>query len=76
MHDCRETMHRLYQYLDRELSEDDQAIVQQHLDHCPPCRDLFRFEENVLTFISEKCREVGAPPSLRDKVMRLCQESS
>lgn len=72
MDDCREAMHRLYQYLDRELSDDDQQVVRDHLLHCPPCQDLFRFEENVLTFIGETCRKTSAPPALRDKVQKMC----
>lgn len=72
MDDCRETMHRLYQFLDRELSDEDQREVRAHLAHCPPCQDLFRFEENVLLFIGETCRKTAAPPSLHDKVRKLC----
>jgi mycothiol system anti-sigma-R factor len=73
MDNCKEAVHRLYQYLDRELSEDEQRIVQTHLSHCPPCMELFRFEENVLTFIGSKCRETAAPAELRDRVRKLCQ---
>jgi mycothiol system anti-sigma-R factor len=74
MHDCRETMHRLYQFLDRELSDNDRTVVEEHLSHCPPCRDLFRFEANVLTYIGETCRKTSAPPELRERVRKLCQE--
>lgn len=74
MVDCREAMHRLYQFLDRELSEEDQEVVRAHLHHCPPCQDVFRFEENVLTFIGETCRKTAAPPSLHDRVRKLCQD--
>lgn len=74
MHDCRDAMHRLYEYLDRELSPEDQQVVQDHLDRCPPCRDLFHFEENVLTFIGEKCRQTAAPPALKERVRRMCQQ--
>jgi mycothiol system anti-sigma-R factor len=75
MDNCKEAVHRLYQYLDRELSEDEQRVVQRHLSHCPPCLDLFRFEENVLTFVGDKCRETAAPANLRDRVRKLCQGS-
>lgn len=74
MDDCKEALHRLYQYLDRELTEEDQRIVKAHLHHCPPCKDLFHFEENVLTFIGATCRQTAAPLSLRDKVQKLCQD--
>jgi len=73
MDNCKEAVKRLNQYLDRELSDDEQRIVRQHLEHCPPCLDLFRFEENVLTFIGERCRQTMAPSSLRVKVQKLCQ---
>lgn len=73
MDNCKEAVARLNQYLDRELNEDEQQVVKKHLEHCPPCLDLFRFEENVLTFIGDRCRETTAPASLRDKVQKLCQ---
>ncbi len=73
MDNCREAVARLNQYLDRELNSDEQEVVKTHLAHCPPCLDLFRFEENVLTFVGNRCRETMAPPALRDRVQKLCQ---
>lgn len=73
MDNCKEAVTRLYGYLDRELDEDEQQVVRMHLSHCPPCLDLFHFEENVLTFVGDRCRQTTAPPSLRDKVQKLCQ---
>lgn len=73
MSNCKEAVARLNQYLDRELNDDEQQVVRKHLERCPPCLDLFHFEENVLTFIGDRCRETTAPPSLRDKVQKLCQ---
>lgn len=75
MDNCKEAVHRLYEYLDRELSEDEQRVVQTHLSHCPPCLDLFRFEENVLTFVGDQCRQTAAPAQLRDRVRKLCHDS-
>ncbi len=74
MGDCKETLDRLYEYLDRELSEEEQVEVQQHLDDCPPCRDRFHFEENVLRVVRRCCRDVSAPPSLVEKVRRICNQ--
>ena len=73
--DCKEAMHRVYQYLDRELSEDERALVERHLAHCPPCADLYQFEGNVLTFVGTRCRQTAAPEDLRNRVRRLCQGS-
>lgn len=75
MDNCKEAVDRLYQYLDRELSADEQRVVQTHLSHCPPCLDMFRFEENILTFVGDKCRETAAPDDLRHRVRKLCQGS-
>jgi mycothiol system anti-sigma-R factor len=74
MGDCRETLDRLYEYLDRELSPDEQLEVQRHLDDCPPCRDRFHVEENVLRVVRRSCRDVSAPPSLVEKVRRICNQ--
>lgn len=73
MDNCKEALHRLYQYLDRELTEDEQLVVKRHLDRCPPCQHLFQFEENVLVFIGQQCRQTAAPAGLRERVQRLCQ---
>lgn len=72
MANCSEAMQRLYEFLDRELTPEEQRVVQSHLDRCPPCVDLFRFEANILTFVGSKCRETAAPPELRKRVERLC----
>lgn len=73
---CRDAAERLHQYLDRELSDDEQVVVRRHLEHCPECLKLFRFEENVLMLVGSRCRETTAPSSLRDKVKQLCQQAS
>jgi mycothiol system anti-sigma-R factor len=71
---CQETMARLYFYLDRELSPEEQAEVQRHLDNCPPCRDRFTFEEDVLILVRRCCRDVSAPPELVARVKKLCSQ--
>lgn len=74
MGDCKDTLDRLYEYLDRELSGDERVEVQRHLDDCPPCQDRFHFEENVLRLVRRCCRDVAAPPSLVEKVRRICSQ--
>lgn len=72
--DCDEVVDRLYAYLDRELTAEEQAEVQRHLDACPPCKDRFRFEENVLRLVGRCARQLSAPPSLVDRVRRMCDQ--
>jgi mycothiol system anti-sigma-R factor len=74
MANCQDAIEHLYQYLDRELNAAEQADVQRHLDRCPSCLGVFRFEENVLRFVGEQCRQTAAPAGLRDRVRKLCQE--
>lgn len=72
MANCDETIAKLYEYLDRELSLDERREVERHLALCPPCREHFRFEYNVLSLISKRCRQTHAPPELVARVRKLC----
>jgi mycothiol system anti-sigma-R factor len=74
MRRCEQVAALLYQYIDRELSEDEYRRVQQHLDACPPCQHVFRLEQNMLTIVGERCRKVSAPDGLIDRVRRLSSE--
>lgn len=75
MINCREAVEKLYVYLDRQLSDEEAAEVQRHLDRCPHCDDHFRFEANVLTRIHQVCRNVETPSNLLERVRRVCAES-
>jgi mycothiol system anti-sigma-R factor len=73
MANCDETIAKLYEYLDRELSPDERREVEVHLSRCPPCREHFRFEYNVLSVIGKRCRETAAPAPLVEKVRKMCE---
>lgn len=75
MLNCRETVERLFGYLDRQLSEEETIEVRRHLDRCPHCEDHFRFEEGILTRVHDVCMEVETPSDLRDRVMKLCSDA-
>lgn len=74
MANCKETMERLYEYLDRELDSSERREVETHLALCPPCRDHFRLEYNVLSVVRLKCREATASEDLKSRVKSLCTE--
>lgn len=74
MLDCEAVMTRLYYFLDRELSSEELAEVRAHLDACPPCRERFTFEANVLRLVSRCARQLSAPPELVEKVRRMCHQ--
>ena len=70
---CMETVARLHLYIDRELSDDEVAIVQQHLKDCPSCECRFHFDMGLKRLMHEKCTMDKAPDNLRAAVMRLAR---
>ncbi len=71
--DCIETVARLHLYLDRELSAEEVAIVQQHLVDCPHCDCRFHFDLGLKRLIHERCTIEHAPPYLHEAVLRLAR---
>jgi mycothiol system anti-sigma-R factor len=67
--DCMEITARLEQYVDRELSTDEAAAVQVHLDECPPCLRVYQFEQGMRRLVRRACSE-SAPPSLISRILK------
>jgi mycothiol system anti-sigma-R factor len=70
---CQQAFARLYEYLDRDLSEQEEALVQEHLAICEECTRHFGFERQLLTTIRERCRTGRAPESLRQRIAKLIE---
>ena len=68
---CEQAFQRLYKYLARALDREEEELVQQHLAVCEDCVRHFRFEEQLLTTIREKCRTGRAPEPLRQQIAQL-----
>lgn len=69
--DCIEAVARLHLYIDRELSDEEITIVQQHLESCSMCDCRFHFDAEIKRLIHERCTIEHAPAHLREAVMRL-----
>jgi mycothiol system anti-sigma-R factor len=54
---CGEALEKLYAYLDQELDSASVVVIRSHLDECPPCGDVFSFEQRLLTIIRTGLRE-------------------
>ena len=67
---CKDCVDRLADFVDRELSAEEIAAVEQHLDQCFGCSREFRFEGAVLESIKVTLRRVQAPPSLLDRIRK------
>ncbi|MCC7366903.1 MAG: mycothiol system anti-sigma-R factor [Chloroflexi bacterium] len=66
---CAETVKILGEFLDRELTVCEIQTVQGHLDRCPPCLNVYRFEEKLRRLVRVHCVGECAPSALRDQIM-------
>ena len=67
--DCEQTIHRVYEYLDGELTMWRRRAITRHLDECPPCADGFVFEVELRRVIVSKCHE-EVPAELKDRIAK------
>ena len=65
--DCKEALHRIYHFLDGELTLDRRRAIESHLDGCSPCHHMFGFEAELRRVVQQKCKE-SAPPGLRERI--------
>lgn len=65
---CFEALQRLEDYLDRELSPRDLAIVEAHLAICATCTREFAFETGLLQGIRARLQRAPLPEDLRRKI--------
>ena len=65
--DCEKAYHRMYHYLDGELTVWRRWVITRHLDHCPPCSDGYDFEIELRQVIASRCRD-RVPEDLKRRV--------
>lgn len=68
---CEEVFRRLDDFLDRELSAEEIARVEEHLAACAQCAREHDFEASVLREIKQKVRRISAPSSLLRRIEEL-----
>jgi len=66
---CEEAFRRLDDYLDRELTPEETALVHEHLETCAGCAREFSFEASVLRGVREKLRQIDLPESLQSRIL-------
>lgn len=65
---CAETVQRLDDYLDRELSAEELAAVEQHLEQCAGCAGAFAVERDLLDAIRAKLTRLRMPAGLMARI--------
>ena len=64
---CEEAIHRLYAYMDGELTEQRRLEIVRHLDLCGPCVGAYGFEAELRRVIASRCKD-RVPDTLVDRV--------
>jgi len=65
---CEEVFARLYDYLDRELDQEEIRLVREHLETCAACASEYKFEAGVLDGVREKLRRLAVPDGLMGRI--------
>lgn len=73
---CIEVFNRLDDYLDRNLSEEEVALVARHLDECLMCANEYRFEATMLEGLKARLRRIEIPAHLLSSIMLRIQAES
>ncbi len=68
-HSCDDVCRDLHLYLDGETTVSTRTVISVHLEDCPSCDDVFRFESQVRLVVARCCGE-PVPESLRVRVLR------
>ena len=67
---CDQCEELLQRFLYRDLSEEERAVAEEHLDGCDYCRKRYRFEEELRRFVRQAAIE-PMPPELKMKLAEL-----
>jgi mycothiol system anti-sigma-R factor len=70
---CEKALRHLFEYIDRDLDQDLQAQMEQHMEHCRSCFSRLEFEQTLKQHLHNSSTE-HAPDSLRDRVGSLLRE--
>jgi anti-sigma factor (TIGR02949 family) len=67
--DCSEVLHRVYEYLDGEMTRDDTAKIAHHLEACSPCLKQYDLDQALKALVKRSCASEEAPVELRTQIM-------
>jgi len=74
---CEDAMRKLWDFLDGELSEDEQEALKKHLEVCRRCYPAYDFQKAYLNYTRRLATQEQAPPELRRRLfMRLLAEET
>ncbi len=68
MLDCRQVLDELANYLDDETAASIRQQLEEHLEHCRPCRVLVDSTRKTIQIVTE-CGSFEMPVDLSSKIM-------
>lgn len=68
---CEEAIHRLNDYLDHELTEEERLVVLKHLEICKSCLPRFTFEQTLIVSLRQKLNSARMPDTIRVRLHTL-----
>ncbi|MEO7068995.1 MAG: mycothiol system anti-sigma-R factor [Nostocoides sp.] len=68
--DCSQILHRLYEYLDGEMTSADTHKIAIHLAECAPCMEQHDIEQAVKALVRRSCAQECAPDALRTSIVQ------
>ena len=73
---CRGAESMLQPYLDRVLTPDEAARIEQHLRECSYCSDRYIFERGLRSVVRECCCEEPVPVGFVERLRRRCTDQA
>lgn len=67
--DCSEVLLRVFEYIDQEMSPEDCARIQAHLDDCAECMSAYQRDLLLKALVRRSCGCEQAPETLRVSIM-------
>lgn len=74
MTSCEHVLERLWEFLDEELSPDEEVQVQQHLNICNQCFPRYDFQRAYFEYAHRIRDRDHASPELRRRVFKMILE--
>ena len=66
--DRMESLERIYNYLDDELTPEGRDVIQEHLQGCPECMHELQIENMLKRLVYRSCHGDKAPDGLADRI--------
>lgn len=65
--ECEHALEHLYEFLDSEMTREDEDLMRAHVAHCSPCLAELSIEDLVKQLVKRSCAE-RAPETLRSRI--------